>query len=49
MKEIIEIAVLENSMDVLAFGEIGLGGEIRAVNSCEQRIKEGNNFKQESH
>lgn len=26
--------------DVLAFGEIGLGGEIRAVNSCEQRIKE---------
>lgn len=26
--------------NVLAFGEIGLGGEIRAVNSCEQRIKE---------
>ncbi len=26
--------------DVLAFGEIGLGGEIRAVNSCTQRIKE---------
>ncbi|MBE6827408.1 MAG: DNA repair protein RadA [Ruminococcaceae bacterium] len=26
--------------DVLAFGEIGLGGEIRAVNSCEQRIHE---------
>ncbi len=26
--------------DVLAFGEIGLGGEIRAVNNCEQRIKE---------
>ncbi len=26
--------------DVLAFGEIGLGGEIRAVNSCEQRIRE---------
>lgn len=26
--------------DVLAFGEIGLGGEIRAVNYCEQRIKE---------
>lgn len=26
--------------DVLAFGEIGLGGEIRAVNACEQRIRE---------
>ncbi len=26
--------------DVLAFGEIGLGGEIRSVNHCEQRIKE---------
>ena len=26
--------------DVLAFGEIGLGGEIRAVNCCEQRIRE---------
>jgi DNA repair protein RadA/Sms len=26
--------------DVLAFGEIGLGGEIRAVGNCEQRIKE---------
>ena len=26
--------------DVLAFGEIGLGGEIRAVNACTQRIKE---------
>lgn len=26
--------------DVLAFGEVGLGGEIRAVNSCEQRIRE---------
>lgn len=26
--------------DVLAFGEIGLGGEIRAVNNCEQRIRE---------
>ena len=25
---------------MLAFGEIGLGGEIRAVNNCEQRIKE---------
>lgn len=25
---------------VLAFGEIGLGGEIRAVRSCEQRIRE---------
>lgn len=28
------------SESILAFGEIGLGGEIRAVNSCEQRIKE---------
>ncbi|MEI6578207.1 MAG: DNA repair protein RadA [Eubacteriales bacterium] len=26
--------------DVLAFGEIGLAGEIRAVSNCEQRIKE---------
>lgn len=26
--------------DVIAFGEIGLGGEIRAVGNCEQRIKE---------
>lgn len=26
--------------DVIAFGEIGLGGEIRAIGSCEQRIKE---------
>lgn len=26
--------------DILAFGEIGLAGEIRSVNSCEQRIKE---------
>jgi DNA repair protein RadA/Sms len=26
--------------DVLAFGEIGLAGEIRAVNNCEQRIQE---------
>ncbi|MDO4153741.1 MAG: DNA repair protein RadA [Clostridia bacterium] len=26
--------------DVLAFGEIGLGGEIRAVSACEQRIRE---------
>ncbi len=26
--------------DVLAFGEIGLGGEIRAVTSCTQRINE---------
>ncbi len=25
---------------IIAFGEIGLGGEIRAVNNCEQRIKE---------
>ena len=26
--------------DVIAFGEVGLGGEIRAVGNCEQRIKE---------
>ena len=26
--------------DVLAFGEIGLAGEIRGVSHCEQRIKE---------
>lgn len=26
--------------DVIAFGEIGLAGEIRAVNNCEQRINE---------
>ena len=26
--------------DVLAFGEIGLGGEIRSVNACSQRIRE---------
>ncbi len=26
--------------DIIAFGEIGLGGEIRGVGSCEQRIKE---------
>lgn len=26
--------------DVIAFGEIGLGGEIRSIGSCEQRIKE---------
>ncbi len=26
--------------DVLAFGEIGLAGEIRSVNACEQRIRE---------
>ena len=25
---------------VIAFGEIGLGGEIRSIGSCEQRIKE---------
>ncbi|MGN1123002.1 MAG: S16 family serine protease, partial [Eubacterium sp.] len=25
---------------ILAFGEIGLAGEIRAVNNCEQRISE---------
>ncbi|MCM1363584.1 MAG: DNA repair protein RadA [Faecalibacterium sp.] len=26
--------------DVLAFGEIGLAGEIRAISHCEQRVKE---------
>ena len=26
--------------DVIAFGEIGLGGEIRSIGCCEQRIKE---------
>lgn len=26
--------------DTLAFGEIGLAGEIRGVNNCEQRVKE---------
>ena len=26
--------------DVLAFGEIGLGGEIRGVKNCENRIRE---------
>lgn len=26
--------------DVIAFGEIGLGGEIRSIGGCEQRIKE---------
>lgn len=26
--------------NVIAFGEIGLGGEIRSIGSCEQRIKE---------
>lgn len=28
------------SDDTLAFGEIGLAGEIRGVNNCEQRVKE---------
>jgi len=32
-----DVVVPENT---LAFGEIGLAGEIRAVNCCEQRIKE---------
>ncbi|MDR0314763.1 MAG: DNA repair protein RadA [Oscillospiraceae bacterium] len=32
-----DVSILD---DVLAFGEIGLTGEVRAVNSCEQRIKE---------
>lgn len=26
--------------DIIAFGEIGLGGEVRSIGSCEQRIKE---------
>lgn len=26
--------------DLIAFGEIGLGGELRAVSNCEQRIRE---------
>lgn len=26
--------------DVIAFGEVGLGGEIRSIGNCEQRIKE---------
>ncbi|MCL2195962.1 MAG: DNA repair protein RadA, partial [Oscillospiraceae bacterium] len=26
--------------DALAFGEIGLGGELRAVSHCEQRVRE---------
>ena len=26
--------------DVLAFGEIGLAGEIRAISHCEQRVRE---------
>ena len=26
--------------DVIAFGEIGLGGEIRSIGNCDQRIKE---------
>ena len=32
-----DVPVKEN---LIAFGEIGLGGEIRAVSNCEQRIKE---------
>ena len=27
--------------NMLIFGEIGLSGEIRSVNNCEQRIREG--------
>ncbi|MBR3955280.1 MAG: DNA repair protein RadA [Clostridia bacterium] len=27
--------------NILIFGEIGLSGEVRSVNSCEQRIREG--------
>lgn len=30
--------------DIIAFGEIGLAGEIRAVNNCEQRISESVRF-----
>ena len=30
--------------DVLAFGEIGLAGEIRAVTSLERRLIEGKNL-----
>ncbi len=26
--------------DIIAFGEVGLGGEVRGVGNCEQRIKE---------
>lgn len=42
----IALAIVSSLKDVvvpektLAFGEIGLAGEIRSVNSCEQRIKE---------
>ena len=42
----IVLAIVSSLKDVpvpektLAFGEIGLAGEIRSVNSCEQRIKE---------
>lgn len=42
----IALAIVSSLKDVvvpektLAFGEIGLAGEIRAVNCCEQRIKE---------
>ena len=42
----IALAIVSSLKDVvvpdkaLAFGEIGLAGEIRAVNNCEQRIKE---------
>ncbi len=32
-----DVPVDEN---IIAFGEVGLGGEIRAVSNCEQRIKE---------
>ena len=28
------------SDDTLAFGEIGLAGEIRGVSNCEQRVRE---------
>ena len=42
----IALAIVSSLKDVpvpektLAFGEIGLAGEVRSVNSCEQRIKE---------
>ena len=32
-----DVVVQENA---IAFGEIGLAGEIRAVNNCEQRVSE---------
>ena len=37
-EEVIALGALV--LRIQAFGEIGLAGEIRSVNSCEQRIKE---------